>query len=250
MKNKQLAPSAVIIVVYLVSLLIWYLVVCVAVADPGLVSSDPTMGILLDWLGYYFLSVVICIVCTVVAHIARLRWMRVVAFLLPLIVIALVMILVGFSEGRKAIKAHQRRTNFWNDPPQEIGDLNLDDPSPEDMAQAPAFAHVFLLPESITEESIEYWDGKTLVYQTNLSPEEILNFYSEAYSIIGFELQTSGGGREYEHYSYSVGRRAYFIFRYSDDETQKPKFVLITTCRDLSDCWDTEDNVWEDTIKP
>jgi hypothetical protein len=145
--DEVLAPSAVIIVVYLVSLLMWFIVISVAAEDTGLVASNPTMGILLDWFGYYFLSVVICIVCTVVAHIARLRWMRVVAFLLPLIVIALVMILVGFSEGRKAIEAHQRRTNFWNDPPQEISDLSLDDPLLEDVAQVSAFAHVFILPE-------------------------------------------------------------------------------------------------------
>lgn len=237
-----------IIAFYLFSLVVWacsYLQQ-VALMIFLIIDGPPRTKVemaFINWWWIYPIVVVFCILFGMVTYGLRLKKATTSIFLFPLLAAILLAIPV-LSTARQVWLEEQQRLNALV----KISDLDLNDYGFNDAISDPIFEPVFIMPENTAEENIIEWDGRVLVYQTPMHPDDIHLLYADAYDIIGIESASSGGGAGYGSIDYRMGGNGAFIVFYSTSETQFFTTAGIITCAELRECWDLEDTIYSKYI--
>lgn len=189
-KTRQLLKLNLII--YALSIPIWF-VACnlayfLAWEDPGM-SRSPTLVIpLIGFFTYplFFLFACIVLLC---AYFKKYQLLLRLAFLLILMPL---MIPPAIAWGAsKAIAYFEYKEVTQYKPPKTIANL-AEEAGIELLPPIPR-QHLYFVPDSVDYDDIDSWDGQTLVYWSNLTNDELFDFYVSTYRKLQYDSTSSGG---------------------------------------------------------
>lgn len=238
----------VVIVLYLLSLFVWWVKYGIGFLLLFDEPSTPTLETFLAWWWLYPVVVIFSIILGILSYLVKEKSFATFFFYLPLGAAVLLAVPVFSTEMEVRQEERERINAFWGDPPKEIVDLDLEEAGFGEVVQDPVIENVFILPDSIEEENIIDWNGDQLIYLTPIPPEDVREFYHESYEIIGFTVISSGGNDGFGILTYEIENGfdtvgdGGFMLLYSMSKTQFFTKVGITKCADRRDCRDKEDS--------